>query len=828
MMESEGLSRRVGAHRVWGFFVLAAVSLFTVLGLYLRYTYASTSSPYIDEYTTMWVAQRTIQHGYPVFSTGALYAQGLVFTYLDAMFIHLFGFSELMARMPSLILSAAYIPLSYWVGKSIFSEREGLLACALVALDPQSIIWGGRARNYSLLVFLVLLVLYSVYRGVVAQDRPAYRRLALLFFLVAVFSHNEAMLLYPTLVVVGLLWRGWRWFLRWPVLAENLIAVSGMALSLWLYRLMQPAGWSEVGAGLGEVALSVDLGDAWGGYRRFFVGPHQLPFVGLLTILVGMAVGYLLIQCWRKGVRQLLDPAGRDSGLLFLSVVFVLVVLEMVLFVSEGRRSARYLFMLSPLFFLIASAMSVRGLDFLGDVLRRRDTGVVLSARQSLLVRGAVTGATLTLITVLSLPASLAAAHRQELQYDVAFQYVREHMSEGDKVMTFATSACVLYLGRCDYVVVEKDFHAYATQRGDHWVEAWAGAPILFTDEALKEAVEEPDRMWFVIDEVRFRTRYTSHFIQYVWDHMELVARPDRVFVFLAENPPPPELPFQHSTYLNFDDRLALVGHGLSGRAFQPGDQVRLSLRWQGLAPMVHSYSIFVHLVDASNSLWAQNDGAPLAGLYPTIHWVPGEIISDGRALTLPADIPPGRYRLEVGVYQPENLQHLAVLDKAGNYVAHRSTLDYIQVQAERPEPFSPQHLVAARFGDEVTLWGYDLDTASVTDGQAVHLVLYWKAEREMEEDYTVFVHLIDADGRIWGQRDSQPENGFYPTSHWDVGETVKDEYEIPFGPDAVPGVYQIEVGMYVLSTGERLQYVDEAGRIVGSALVLEDVRLER
>lgn len=805
---------------------LATVAAFTVLGLYLRYTYASTSSPYIDEYTTMWVAQRTIQHGYPVFSTGALYAQGLVFTYLDAMFIHLFGFSELIARMPSLILSAAYIPLSYWVGKSIFSEREGLLTCALVALDPQSIIWGGRARNYSLLVFLVLLVLYSVYRGVVAQDRPAYRRLALLFFLVAVFSHNEAMLLYPALVVAGLLWRGWRWFLRWPVLAENLIAISGMALSYWLYRLMQPAGWSEVGAGLGEVALSVDLGDAWGGYGRFFVGPHQLPFVGLLTILVAMAVGYLLIQCWRKGVRQLLDPAGRDCALLFLGVVFVLVVLEMVLFVSEGRRSARYLFMLSPLFFLIASAMWVRGVDFLGDVLRRRDTGVVVSARQSLLVRGTVTGATLTLITVLSLPASLAAAHRQELQYDVAFQYVREHMSEGDKVMTFATSACVLYLGRCDYVVVEKDFHAYATQRGDHWVEAWAGAPILFTDDALTKAVEEADRMWFVIDQVRFRTRYTSHFIQYVWDHMKLMAREGRVFVFLAENPPPAPLPVQHSTHLNFDDQLALVGHGLSGRTFQPGDQVRLSLRWQGLASMVHSYSIFVHLVDASNSLWTQNDGAPLAGLYPTIHWVPGEIISDDRALKLPADITPGRYRLEVGVYQPQTLEHLAVLDGAGNYLGDRIILDYIEVWEEPPEPFFPQQLVNASLGDEVTLWGYDLDTEAARAREAIRLALYWGAQSEMREDYTVFVHLIDDAGRIWGQRDSQPENGFYPTSHWDVGEVVRDEYEFSIDRGAPPGVYQIEVGMYLLSTGQRLQYLDEEGQAVGDALVLEDIRV--
>jgi len=776
----------------------------------------------------MWVAQRTIEQGYPAFTTGALYSQGLLFTYLDAILIHLLGFSEFVARMPSLILSAGYIPLSYWVGKRIFSEREGLLTCALVALDPQSIIWGGRARNYTLFVFLVLLVAYFLYRGVVYEDRAGYRRLALLFFLGAVYSHNEAILLYPVMLAAGLLWRGWRWFFRWSLVFDNLLAIGGMGLSFYLYRRMQPPGWSEVGAGLGEVAFSLDLTDAWGGYGRFFIGPHQLPFVGILSTLLVIGLGYLLVECWRRGPRHLLDPAGRNVGLIFVSVVFVLVVLQMFLFVSEGRRSARYLFMLSPVFFLIASAVFVRGLEFLAEVLRKRNIDIVLLSRHPLLARYLITGVILITITILSLPASVAAAHRQELEYDLAFRHVREHLREGDKVMTFATSPCVLYLGRCDYVAVQKDFHAYATQQGGNWIEAWAGAPILFTDDALEEAIQEADRMWFVIDQARFRKRYSSRFIQYVWDHMELVAREDRVFVFLAENPPPPVPALQRSTYLNLDDQLALVGYGLDGDIFRPGDQVHLRLQWLGLAPMVESYSIFVHLVDASNSLRAQKDGAPLGGLYPTIYWVPGEIISDDRALNLPAGIPQGRYRLEVGVYQPEDSEHLAVFDGEGNYIGNRIILDYVQVWEELHEPLLPEQLVNANLGDEVTLWGYDLRTESARPGEAIRLVLYWKAQRDMEENYTVFVHLIDDTRRIWGQKDSQPENGFYPTSHWDAGETVRDEYEILVDPGAPPGLYRIEVGMYLLSTGQRLRYVDEEGLVVGDALVLEDLHVGR
>jgi len=827
-MQKEAFSGRVRRKTVRTLFALVTVSLFTVLGLYLRYTYARTSSPYIDEYTTMWVAQRTVQYGYPVFPTGALYAQGVLFTYLDAAVFYLFGFSEWIARLPSLVLSTGYIPLSYWVGRRIFSHREGLLTCALVALDPQSIGWGGRARSYALFVFLVVLVVYFSYLGVVRQDKAGYRRLALLLFLAAVFAHNEAILMYPALLAVALLWRGWRWLLHWDVLAENIVTIGGMGLSFYLYRLMQPMGWSEVGEGRGEVALSLDIVRAWDRLKPFFLGPDQLPFVGLLTFLLLVGVAYLLVRCWRKGRRQLLDPTGRDTGLLFLNVLFVLVVLEMFLFVSERRLGARYLFMLGPVFFLISSAVFFRSVEFVSTLLTRRNIAFVLLGRHPLRARFFLTGAILVLVAAFSLPASLAAAHRQELQYDVAFRYVREHMQESDKVMTFATSPCVLSLGRCDYVAVEKDFHAYAKQRGDHWVEAWAGAPILFTDSALEEAIQKADRMWFVIDQMRFRTRYSTRFIQYVWDNMVLAARENGVFVFLAKNPPPPPPALQQSVYFNLGREVALRGYGLNGDVFKPGDQVRLLLRWEGLTHILQNYSVFVHLVDACGSTWAQNDGAALEGLYPTTYWVEGEVISDMREISLPVDIPSGRYRLQVGVYNPETLERFGVMDEAGNYLGESIILDYVQISEGPHGASAPQHLVDASLGNKVTLWGYDVQTTTARPGETLRLVLYWRANKQVEEDYTVFVHLVDDTGRIWGQRDSQPENGFYPTSYWDVGEMVRDEYEVMVDPDVPPGLYKIEMGLYLLATGERLPYIDEQGQVLGDAMVLQEIHVRR
>jgi hypothetical protein len=105
-------------------------------------------------------------------------------------------------------------------------------------------------------------------------------------------------------------------------------------------------------------------------------------------------------------------------------------------------------------------------------------------------------------------------------------------------------------------------------------------------------------------------------------------------------------------------------------------------------------------------------------------------------------------------------------------------------------------------------------------------MVLYWRAEREMEEDYTVFVHLVDNEGGILGQQDNWPEGGFYRTSFWETGELVRDEYEFVIDTAAPQGTYQIEAGMYVLATGQRLPVSDEDGQMVGDKILLGSVEV--
>ena len=123
-----------------------------------------------------------------------------------------------------------------------------------------------------------------------------------------------------------------------------------------------------------------------------------------------------------------------------------------------------------------------------------------------------------------------------------------------------------------------------------------------------------------------------------------------------------------------------------------------------------------------------------------------------------------------------------------------------------------------ARFEKGLTLVGHRLTAVSP---QELRLSLLWRAEAEIEMDYTVFVHLTH-DEAILAQDDSFPAGGYYPTSLWRVGDIVSDEHTLALPEPYDPGRHKLIVGFYQLETLHRLQVLDEAGQPVSDHLILE------
>jgi 4-amino-4-deoxy-L-arabinose transferase-like glycosyltransferase len=97
-----------------------------------------------------------------------------------------------------------------------------------------------------------------------------------------------------------------------------------------------------------------------------------------------------------------------------------------------------------------------------------------------------------------------------------------------------------------------------------------------------------------------------------------------------------------------------------------PGQPMSVTLTWHTLRPAGIDYKVFVHLVDQAGSLRAQNDDLPDGGNMNTTRWVEGVSFDDMHVLNLPADLPKGRYRLEMGLYDPASGARLPLRDSHG------------------------------------------------------------------------------------------------------------------------------------------------------------------
>ena len=144
---------------------------------------------------------------------------------------------------------------------------------------------------------------------------------------------------------------------------------------------------------------------------------------------------------------------------------------------------------------------------------------------------------------------------------------------------------------------------------------------------------------------------------------------------------------------------------------------------------------------------------------------------------------------------------------------------------ATEPED-GPQHSLNLRLGDSIRLVGYSLAQDTDNPARLIRLTLYWLADGgPTEEPLAVFAHLLDQEGRVVAQQDSQPVGGSRPTTGWAAGEVIRDPIGIllPVGTEAESP--WLAVGLYRPDTGERLPVIDlgqgEPGLPIGDQVKL-------
>ncbi|GAB4518219.1 MAG: hypothetical protein Kow0047_29800 [Anaerolineae bacterium] len=145
---------------------------------------------------------------------------------------------------------------------------------------------------------------------------------------------------------------------------------------------------------------------------------------------------------------------------------------------------------------------------------------------------------------------------------------------------------------------------------------------------------------------------------------------------------------FEETASYRFGGLVTLRAFELSARDLLPGSPLTVTVAWQREAHTDVSYTVFVHLLDeAETRVWAQRDTVPRDGTYPIPEWLAGEVVVDSYAMPLPTDLPSGRYKVEIGLYDVTTGARVPVVDEAGDPVGDRVILADVLVATPRPLP---------------------------------------------------------------------------------------------------------------------------------------------
>jgi hypothetical protein len=124
----------------------------------------------------------------------------------------------------------------------------------------------------------------------------------------------------------------------------------------------------------------------------------------------------------------------------------------------------------------------------------------------------------------------------------------------------------------------------------------------------------------------------------------------------------------------------------------------------------------------------------------------------------------------------------------------------------------SPENPRAASLGNTIELAGFDLRPgAQAKAGSSLAVTLYWRSAPPLKEGaqpagrYKVFVHLVDASGKLVTQHDGEPVGNLWPTHLWRPGDAIRDEHVLALPADLQPGTYTVQAGMYDSKTAVRL-----------------------
>lgn len=267
------------------------------------------------------------------------------------------------------------------------------------------------------------------------------------------------------------------------------------------------------------------------------------------------------------------------------------------------------------------------------------------------------------------------------------------------------------------------------------------------------------------------------------------------------------------------DEELRLRGINADSALLAAGSELGITSFWRAERRTHDRWRYFVHLLDDRQVLVAGDDLIPGYGVYGARLWQTNEIVPIRQEVKLPDSLAPGRYWIEVGLYDPLDYDRAVVDGTAEDH----SVVGPLKVPLQESTEVADAISLAAQFGDELALDAY---TITRNDAELA-VTLRLNALRQPEHDYTVFVHVENRVGEIVAQNDAQPRDGLYPTAIWDAGEAVVSTWQVTLPTPLAPGAYRLWIGLYEWQSGVRLPIQAEGATVAADRLLLQEIDLQ-
>ena len=250
-------------------------------------------------------------------------------------------------------------------------------------------------------------------------------------------------------------------------------------------------------------------------------------------------------------------------------------------------------------------------------------------------------------------------------------------------------------------------------------------------------------------------------------------------------------------TNLEFGDSLNLAQYGWTDVAVPAGSTVPVDLAWRRLTGATDTPRVALRLVDASGFTWAQTDQSVGDDLLKKTGWPTNGLLDDRHGIMIPTGTPPGDYQLLLNVYNDQHPNSFPVTGSGASISPGGVILATIHVDAPSRvvwtagiAGFQPKERT---FESGLALLGY-AGSEQVKAGESGYLTIVWKALVPAPAPSRLRLQLLAADGTVAEQRDLPLATNAYPTSRWQSGAVLREQYRLPVDGKLAAGDYRIAI----------------------------------